>query len=52
VEGFPLVSVYAFDPVRREVVVVWPATVGSLSQAVAPVANTVPSVMRVRCARH
>jgi hypothetical protein len=41
VEGFSLVSVYAFDPVRREVVVVWPATAGSLSQAVAPVATTV-----------
>jgi hypothetical protein len=39
--GFSLVSVYAFDPVRREVVVVWPATVGSLSHTVAPVATTV-----------
>jgi hypothetical protein len=34
-EGFPLVSVYAFDPDRREVVVVWPASVGSFAQVVA-----------------
>jgi hypothetical protein len=30
------VSVYAFESGRREVVVVWPGTVGSRAQVVAP----------------
>lgn len=33
----PFVSVYAFDPGRRAVVVMWRATVGSRAQVVAPV---------------
>jgi hypothetical protein len=36
-EGSPLVSVYAFDSVRHDVAVVWPASVGSLAHVVAQV---------------
>jgi hypothetical protein len=36
------VSVYAFDPVRHEVVAVWPASVGALTH---PVARLSPNVV-------
>lgn len=34
--GSPLVSVYAFDPARRHMVVVWPTNVGSCAHVVTP----------------
>ena len=37
----PLVSAYAFDPDRRHVVVVWPATVGSLAHVIVDLDATV-----------
>jgi hypothetical protein len=37
------VSVYAFDPLRREVLVTWPVGVGSLAQVVAPMPAHLPA---------